>query len=177
LNDNRSDKELMFATCDGNASAFEVLVNRHWRRLVHYVDMATGSAVDSEDIVQEAFMRAFIARHNFRFESLFSTWITSITRNELSRAIRKKRTFRMKAPTVSRPDEPGEILMWREKTRMIRNSIKELPRLQRESIQLTRYGGLSCAEAARILETSDDAVRSAVYKGQRKLREMIDNDD
>jgi RNA polymerase sigma-70 factor, ECF subfamily len=171
----RTDEELICASCDGCREAFGELTDRYRGRLVRFVDMASGGAADSESVVQESLMRAYVFRHSFRKENGagFASWMYTITRNEMAREFRKPRPLPLEYAPAAAAEEPEEVILRNERLLQIRIALGKLPRLQRESIVLFRFGGLSSAEAAGVLGTSEGAVRTAIYKGLKSLRKWL----
>ncbi len=177
FSDSRTDDELFAATCDGDSVAFESLSERYRPRLTQYADVAGRGEIDAEAAVQEALIRAYGARHRYRPESCFSAWMYTILRNEVRRSQRRKHTLPLETVQIARGADPQETLMRQERIEMVRNALEMLPRLQREAITLTKFGELSCREAARVLRTSDGAIRTAIYKGLKTLRKRLDDNE
>ncbi len=85
------DLDLVHASKNGNVAAFEQLVKRYDRRLFRIAQHVTHNTEDSEDAVQEAFLKAFQHLREFREDSKFSTWLIRITLNQSLMKLRKKR--------------------------------------------------------------------------------------
>src|SRR6266403_4996845 len=75
----------------GDAAAFELLVQRHERKIFSLAQRMTRNREDAEDVVQQSFQKAFIHLKKFEGESLFSTWLTRITINEALMLLRRRR--------------------------------------------------------------------------------------
>jgi len=73
------DLDLVRATQNGDVSAFEQLVKRYDRKLLRIAQHVTHNLEDAQDVVQEAFFKAFQHLNQFRGESKFSTWLIRIT--------------------------------------------------------------------------------------------------
>ena len=87
----RDDLDLVHATQDGDVSAFEQLVERYDRKLLRVAEHVTHNREDSQDAVQEAFLKAFQHLADFREDSQFSTWLIRITVNQALMKLRKRR--------------------------------------------------------------------------------------
>jgi RNA polymerase sigma factor (sigma-70 family) len=85
------DLALVHATKDGDVGAFEELVKRYDRRLLRIAQNLTHNREDSEDAVQEAFLKAFQHLEQFRESAKFSTWLIRIALNESLLKLRKQR--------------------------------------------------------------------------------------
>ena len=88
------DLDLVHASKNGDVAAFEQLVKRYDRRLFRIAQTVTHNREDSEDAVQEAFLKAFQHLADFREDSQFSTWLIRITVNQSLMKLRKQRTQR-----------------------------------------------------------------------------------
>src|ERR1700746_2288215 len=86
-----NDLDLVHASKQGDAGAFEQLVKRYDRRLLRISQTVTHNREDSEDAVQEALLKAFQNLANFREDSQFSTWLIRITVNQSLMKLRKQR--------------------------------------------------------------------------------------
>src|SRR4030081_3740303 len=76
------DAVLVAAAKTGDTRAFELLVERHERRIFSLAQRMTRNREDAEDVVQQSFQKAFIHLKKFEGESLLSTWLTRIAINE-----------------------------------------------------------------------------------------------
>ena len=89
-----ADLDLVHASKNGDVAAFEQLVNRYDRKLLRIAQSVTRNREDSQDAVQEAFLKAFRNLDQFREDSQFSTWLIRITVNQSLMKLRKQRTVR-----------------------------------------------------------------------------------
>jgi RNA polymerase sigma-70 factor, ECF subfamily len=89
------DLDLVHATQDGDVSAFGQLVERYDRKLLRIAQHVTHNREDSQDAVQEAFLKAFQPLGEFREDSQFSTWLIRITVNRALMKLRKQRTTKV----------------------------------------------------------------------------------
>src|ERR1700737_2341557 len=85
------DLDLVHASKNGDVAAFEELVKRYDRKLFRIAQHVTHNREDSEDAVQEAFLKAFQHLGEFREDSKFSTWLIRITLNHSLMNLRKQR--------------------------------------------------------------------------------------
>src|ERR1700720_4825150 len=88
------DLELVHACKNGDVGAFEQLVKRYDRKLLRIAQSVTHNTEDSQDVVQEAFLKAFQHLSEFREDSQFSTWLIRITVNQSLMKLRKQRAVR-----------------------------------------------------------------------------------
>ena len=92
--DATDDLDLVHAVKSGDVAAFEQLVKRYDRRLLRIAQSVTHNREDSQDAVQEAFLKAFQNLGQFREDSQFSTWLIRITVNQSLMKLRKQRAVK-----------------------------------------------------------------------------------
>src|ERR1700720_1152131 len=88
------DLDLVHASKNGDVAAFEQLVKRYDRKLLRIAQSVTHNREDSQDVVQEAFLKAYQHLAEFREDSQFSTWLIRITVNQSLMKLRKQRSVR-----------------------------------------------------------------------------------
>ena len=145
---------------------------------------------DTEDIVQEVFVRIFRHRTRYRPESRFSTWLFTIAVNLCrNRAQRKRRrpTVSLDGPasttesdaktpiTQRASDEPSpdDAYLLSERASAVRAAVNDLPHDLRTAVLLFEYEGLSHAEIATIASTTPKAIETRLYRARHALRERL----
>src|SRR5580692_6687895 len=88
------DALLVAAAKARDSRAFELLVERHERKIFSMAQRITRNREDAEDVVQQSFQKAFIHLKKFEGDSLFSTWLTRIAINEALMLLRRRRGTR-----------------------------------------------------------------------------------
>jgi RNA polymerase sigma-70 factor (ECF subfamily) len=181
------DVALVAAAKIGDAHAFELLVERHERRVFSLAQRMTRNREDAEDVVQQSFQKAFIHLKKFEGQSLFSTWLTRIAVNEALMVLRKRRGTR-EVPIVQSNSEddtevaldvpdvspnPEDTCLQREQQRILTAAVNRLPPGTRRAIQLRELGALSTGETAQIMGLSVGAVKARVFHGREKLRRTL----
>src|SRR5215470_3162166 len=92
--DPADDQTLVLAAQSGNEQAFEILATRYRKKILDAALRYARVPQDAEDIVQQAFQKAFIHLNSFEGKSSFRTWLTRIAINEALMSLRKSRAFR-----------------------------------------------------------------------------------
>src|ERR1700691_1296967 len=112
----KDDLDLVHATKNGDVAAFEQLVKKYDRKLLRIAQSVTHNSEDSEDAVQEAFLKAFQNLDQFRGDSQFSTWLIRITLNQSLMKLRKQRAIREvpldEGLQSDGDDLPTEVIDW-----------------------------------------------------------------
>jgi RNA polymerase sigma-70 factor (ECF subfamily) len=181
------DVVLVAAAKGGSSHAFEVLVERHARRILCVVHRVTPNREDAEDVIQQTFQKAFVYLKTFEGRSSFSTWLTRIAINEALMYMRKNcrtRALSIDELTVTEetslalrvPDlgpSPELRCSQGERERLLFLAMDQLTPGIRTAIQLCELDERSLKESAQMMGVSISAVKSRVLRGRRKLRETL----
>jgi RNA polymerase sigma-70 factor, ECF subfamily len=182
------DLDLVRASKSGNVSAFEELVRRYDRKLLRIAQHVTNNREDAEDIVQEAFLKAFQHLGQFRETSQFSTWLIRIALNQSLMKLRKRRTTRevsldkdfqseeennLPLDVADWAPNPEELYQENELREILRSTLQELGPGLRVVFVLRDIEGLSLQETAEALELSLSAVKARSWRARLQLRERL----
>lgn len=172
----------------GDARAFSELVQKYERKIYRLARHITNSDEDAEDVLQEAFLKAYEHLDNFQGNSKFYTWIVRIAVNEALMKLRKRKsdkTVSLDEPSSDGVDEPvmREIAVWdgnpeqrysQEELREILDSaIQNLKPTFRTVFLLRDVDELSTEETADALGLSIPAVKSRLLRARLELRERL----
>jgi RNA polymerase sigma-70 factor (ECF subfamily) len=171
----------------GDDQAFEELVRRYDRNVFRIAQHITQNREDAEDVVQEAFLKAYGNLSKFQEQSKFYTWLVRIAVNEALMKLRRRKPER----TVSLDEEvkteddslPREVADWSPNPEQMYNqaelrdiltrTIQGLPAGFRTVFVLRDVEGLSTEETAQALELSIPAVKSRLLRARLQLRERL----
>lgn len=179
-----TDEELMLAVCDGDQSAYRILVKRHLTAISHYAFRMLGNQGDTEDISQEVFLRLWTNASKWQPEKArLSTWLHRIAHNLCIDFMRKHgRTIIDDEPTelnlsdedyTSSEQEPDRD----NRTQRLHYALSSLPENQRSALMLCHYAGFSNKEAAAIMNVSVKALESNIARARRKLKDLLEEND
>src|SRR3982074_2642162 len=171
----------------GDDSAFEELVRRYDRNVFRIAQHITQNREDAEDVVQEAFLKAYGNLAQFQEQSEFYTWLVRIAVNEALMKLRRRRPERtvsldeeIKTEDDSLPREsadwspnPEQIYTQSELREILSKTIQGLPPGFRTVFVLRDVEGLSTEETASALELSVPAVKSRLLRAPLQLRERL----
>jgi len=171
----------------GDVSAFEELVKRYDRNVFRIAQHITQNREDAEDVVQDAFLKAYSNLHQFQGQSKFYTWLVRIAVNEALMKLRRRRPERMVSldEDVKTEDDslPREVADWSpnpeqqytqaELRDILTKTIQGLPATFRTVFVLRDVEGLSTEETAEALELSVPAVKSRLLRARLQLRERL----
>jgi len=181
------DLDLVHATQDGDVSAFEQLVGRYDRKLLRIAQHVTHNREDSQEAVQEAFLKAFQHLGEFREDSQFSTWLIRITVNQALMKLRKQRTTKevsldedFQADEDMLPREladwapnPEELYRASELRDILIKALEKLRPILRTVFVLRDIEGLSIDQTAEVLNLSPSAVKARLWRARLQLREQL----
>jgi RNA polymerase sigma-70 factor (ECF subfamily) len=174
-----SDLELVQAGRSGDEAALGMLVKRHHAAAYRVAVSLVKQDDLAQDVVQDAFMKAFRALDGFRGDAAFRTWLLTITANEARGALRRQGRRRETALEDAGPMESGEMSPARaaivaEEAGRARKMLEQLPEKQRMSVSLRIEEGLSFKEIGEIIGSSEGAARVNYFHGIRRLRELME---
>jgi RNA polymerase sigma-70 factor (ECF subfamily) len=178
---------LVRAAKGGDDKAFGELVKRYDRNVFRIAQHITQNREDAEDVVQDAFLKAYTNLQQFQEQSKFYTWLVRIAVNEALMKLRRRRPER----TVSLDEDikteddsvPREVADWApnpeqnynqaELREILSRTIQGLPPGFRTVFILRDVEGLSTEETAEALELSIPAVKSRLLRARLQLRERL----
>lgn len=172
------DHALMEALRGGDFGAFQTLYDRHHRAVFTFLLRSVGDRGTAEDLLQETFLRVFTHREEYRPTAAFRTWLFTIARNLIVDEVRKpaRGVERQPGEVGALPDPGPTPLQHAEAGRLqakLEAAVLALPPAQREVLLLSRFAGLGHAEIADITGSSPAAVRVALHRALRRLRELL----
>lgn len=171
-----SAEELMESYVDGNAEAFEALYRKLSPSLFGYLLRLTRQRERAEDLLQVTFSKVHRARGSYLRGAPVLPWLLAIARRSF---LDDRRHANSRSEDLSydgnlpepRPEETG---LPSDLSAALERALDALPEAYREAIQLTKISGLSIAEAADVLGSTETAVKLRVHRGYEQLRKELD---
>jgi RNA polymerase sigma-70 factor, ECF subfamily len=184
------DAEFVSRCQSGDIDAFEVLVERHQKKMLNIVYRITGDYDDACEVVQEAFLSAYRAINKFRGDAKFSTWLTGITVNHAKNRMRQTQS-RSYHEVISIDDpvetESGQFaydppaqeasaieqLVQKEVQEKVQECIGGLDKDQRDVLVLRDIEEFSYDEIGLILKIPDGTVKSRLSRARDALKDCL----
>ena len=181
-----SDAQLVATAQHGEPAAYAELCRRHREMVFRTVLKIVGNVDDAEDVLQEAWMSAFIHLKSFEGRSSFSTWMTRIAINSALSVLRERR--RQKEVSLDDPVDPDlprlmqirerssnpeERCIETERQRLVRQAIRRLPSKLRAAIENRESQGASMHELAIVAGVSVSAMKSRLVRARLRLSEPL----
>lgn len=176
-----TDDELMLAVCNGDQSAYQIIVGQHLKSISHYAYRMLGNKKDTEDITQETFLRLWMNAGKWQpGKAKLSTWLHRITHNlcvDYQRKHGRVQTWDNLENEIDHRQElrvnPDEHEASQEQVGRLEQALINLPENQRSALMLCHYSGFSNKEAAAIMDVSVKALESAIARAKRTLRKTL----
>lgn len=177
-----ADLTMVEAIRKGDAGAFDTLYKGYFRRIYNFALRRLGDPAEAEDVTQEVFTAVFSCLDRFEGKSELLVWIYGITRNILNNRLRRRGGIRLisleELPPEASPVDlgPGPAAEARETLQRVQAAIEELPADQRRILELRHGRRLAIRKIAELMERSEDAVKSSLYRARRALAARLPND-
>jgi RNA polymerase sigma-70 factor (ECF subfamily) len=161
----------------GDQRAFAELYERHRRAVFSFLRHLTGARETAEDLLQEAFLRVWRSRGDYRASGQLRSWVLTIARHlAVDRFRRQGLAWEDDAAaleTVASADMPNRRAEARDEIARLQRALAQLPPAQREVILLNRLAGLDAGEIARITASTPGAVRVQLHRALHRLRALL----
>jgi RNA polymerase sigma-70 factor (ECF subfamily) len=178
-----TDEQVVERVLAGETAAFEVLMRRYNQRLYRVARAILRDDAEAEDVMQDAYVRAYQHLSQFAGRARFATWLTRIAVHEaLARSHRRARVTALDG--IAGPD--GEFVMptapstspeyqasARETSRLLEDAILALPDAYRTVIMLRDIEEMNTAEAAACLDISEDNLKVRLHRARALLRREL----
>lgn len=181
------DKRLVERVQHGDKKAFELLFSKYQRKLMRLVSRLVRDQAEAEDVVQEAFIKAYRALPQFRGDSAFYTWLYRIGINTAKNYLV---TQGRRAPTSTDADveeaetfddgerlrdvnTPESMLATKQIAQTVNLAMEALPDELRMAISLREIEGLSYDEIADVMECPIGTVRSRIFRAREAIAEKL----
>ncbi len=177
--------EWVNAAINGDQEAFAELVYSFQDAVYNLCYRLLGERTEAEDAAQEAFLKAYSHLRRYDTERPFKTWILTIASNLCIDRLRKRRaTFvSIDEPIpatlslASDDPQPEQMALLNERSRRIQSMLNELPEDYRAAVVLRYWYDYSYAEIAEILETTESAIKSRLFRARQMLADKLDNSE
>lgn len=182
------DSEIMLALSGGNMVAFDYLIAKYRKPIIHFMYRMVHNQAVAEELAQEVFLRVYRSRETYRAEARFSTWLYRIATNlgvNHARDTRHERSAstvyldEADSETGTTPDvadtTPGaeSAMLRRERLNAIRQHVLALPDRQKTAVLMHKYEGMDYRQIGDVLKLSESATKSLLFRAYQTLREKL----
>jgi RNA polymerase sigma-70 factor, ECF subfamily len=178
------DEELAARIQNGETGLYEVLMRRYNQRLYRIARAIVRDDTEAEDVVQQAYVNAYLHLDQFAEKAKLSTWMTKIAVYEALARVRKRERAAaapfdesaedtMKASVASTPVDPERQALNAELRLLLEQAIDALPERYRSVFVLREIEGLSTAETADCLDVTEENVKTRLHRAKAMLRDSL----
>lgn len=183
------DVQLMLKVKDGDARAFDQLMENNYKPVLNFIYRYVGSAEIAEDLTQDVFLNIYNAREKYAPKAKFQTFAFQIARNLSLNELRKHKRVMIsmdasmdgKESGMQRQLEdvnspaPDAQIQQDELQQQVKEAIDALPENQRAAVILRRYHGMSYEDIAQSMQTTEKAVKSLLSRAKENLKILLKN--
>lgn len=172
MDDSEERPEVLEAAKAGDRAAFELLMRRHERMVLVTALRLLGNFTDAQDAAQEVFLRLYRGLARVNSQNL-AGWLYRVTVN-VCHDMHRKPVHELAEGATPATDNPERELLEAERREMLQRSLRLLSERERAAFVLRDLEGLSTAEVARAMGTTEATVRSHIWKARTKVREFAE---
>jgi RNA polymerase sigma-70 factor, ECF subfamily len=182
------DAELVQRARARDGTAFRTIMERNNRRLYRIARSIVTNDIEAEDVVQEAYVKAYIRLGGFRGDASLATWLARITMNEALERLRRQRLTValdtsepelppaqiIQFPQTATPDDPERTMAQRQILRFVEQALDNLPEIFRIVLMTRVVEGMSVEETADILDLKPETVKTRLHRARQLLRDQLE---
>jgi RNA polymerase sigma-70 factor, ECF subfamily len=177
-----SDEEVVARILAGETALFEIIMRRYNQRLYRVAHSILRNDGEAEDVMQDAYVRAYQHLHQFEGRAKFSTWLTRIAVHEaLARAHRRSRIQELDAepyggymnPLPATTPDPEQQASDRELVALLQDAVLALPDNYRSVIMMRDIEEMSTTDTAQALDLTEENVKVRLHRARALLRREL----
>jgi RNA polymerase sigma-70 factor (ECF subfamily) len=174
-----SDEDIARRVLGGELELFEILMRRHNQRIYRSVRPLVRDEAEVEDVMQQAYLSAYSSLRQFQGAARFGTWLVRIAVHEALARLRRSRRQPLLEGDLALAEEtrmiaaprsdPRDLAAGQELATLLERAIDGLPAIYRQVFVLREIEGMTTAETAGALETSEDVVKTRLHRAKSML--------
>ena len=179
------DAELMLRVKEGDGASFGVLLEKHRTPVVNFLYRMVQNHAVAEELAQEVFLRVYRSRGTYEPTARFTTWMFRIATHLALNALRDDKNDRLQERL---DDDSGELpvkqvfdrrpsveqsMVYEAKMDEVRRAISVLPEKQRAAVLMHKYEEMEYSQIAKVLNCSESAVKSLLFRAYETLRARL----
>jgi RNA polymerase sigma-70 factor, ECF subfamily len=180
------DAQLMLRVREGDEESFRVLLEKHRSPVIRFVYRMIQDQATAEELAQEVFLRVYRSRETYEPTARFTTWLfriaTHLSLNWLRDGRKERGHLRLdddgdgEMPAREVADRRPSVeqhLVYQTRLQEVRDAIALLPEKQRAAVLMHKYEEMEYVQIAQVLECSESAVKSLVFRAYETLRARL----
>jgi RNA polymerase sigma-70 factor (ECF subfamily) len=174
-----SDQEVIESVKKGNHSDYAILIDRYKNKAFSMLSRMLKNKMETEEILQDCFLKAFKGLNNFKGEAKFSTWFYKIVYNSaLSRLSVQKRKIEMEMSSLDEhfnliDKNDSNIAEEKDLSLFLKEMINKLPANYASVISMFYLESLSCEEISEVMGTSVNNVKVMLHRSRSALKDIL----
>lgn len=179
-----TDEDIVRRVLAGEREMFEIIMRRYNRRVYRAVRSIVRNDEEAEDVMQDAYVRAYTNLGQFAGLAKFSTWLTRIAVNEALGRLRMRKRLVYVQPGddadgigmniyISKTPDPEQNALAKELASVLEAAVDSLPEAYRSVFMLRQIEDMSTAETAECLDVSEEVVKVRLFRAKALLREEL----
>jgi len=164
--------DLLTLARTGDRAAFEQLMRRHERLVLATALRLLGNLPDAQDASQEVFLKLYRGLRQVTSDNI-AGWLYRVTVN-VCHDMHRKAVAPASSPVLVAEGDPQHDLLASERRELLLRSLRRLSEKERQALVLRDLEGLSTAEVARAMGTTEATVRSHIWKARLKVKEFVE---
>jgi RNA polymerase sigma-70 factor, ECF subfamily len=179
------DAELMIRVKEGDGVSFGVLLEKHRASVTHFLYRMVQNQAVAEELAQEVFLRVYRSRETYEPTAKFTTWLFRIATHLALNSLRDGKNRRNEARLDEETPEGAarEVSDWRPSVEQVmvrevrleevRQAVACLPEKQRAAVLMHKYEEMEYTQIAKVLNCSESAVKSLLFRAYETLRARL----
>lgn len=179
------DAELMLRVRDGDQTSFALLLERHRGPVIHFLFRMVQNQPVAQELAQEVFLRVYRSRSTYEPTAKFTTWLFRIATHLALNWIRDGKNEKLQesldqetsdGTSIQVPDRGRTVeqeMLYQAKLREVRQAIEALPSKQRAAVLMHKYEEMEYSQIANVLNCSESAVKSLLFRAYESLRSRL----
>jgi RNA polymerase sigma-70 factor, ECF subfamily len=179
------DAELMLLVREGDGASFTVLLERHRAPITHFLFRMVQNPAIAEELAQDVFLRVYRSRASYEPTARFATWVFRIATHLALNHIRDRRHEKGAERIDDDPRESvvrqlrdremtvEQLMLRQARLDEVRQAIENLPAKQKAAVLMHKYEEMEYSQIAAVLECSESAVKSLLFRAYETLRSRL----
>jgi RNA polymerase sigma-70 factor (ECF subfamily) len=179
------DAELMLRVKEGDGASFTILLEKHRLPVIHFLFRMVQNQAVAEELAQEVFLRVYRSRESYEPTAKFTTWLFRIATHLALNSLRDGKNQRLEerldddssdTPVRQVSDKRPSVeqtMVYQARLDEIRRAVATLPEKQRAAVLMHKYEEMEYSQIAKILNCSESAVKSLLFRAYETLRARL----
>jgi RNA polymerase sigma-70 factor (ECF subfamily) len=179
------DAELMLRVKEGDGASFTILLEKHRLPVIHFVYRMVQNQAVAEELAQEVFLRVYRSRGSYEPTAKFTTWLFRIATHLALNSLRDGKHRRLEehldddsseTPVRQVSDQRPTVeqrMVHQSRMEEIRRAVATLPEKQRAAVLMHKYEEMEYSQIAKVLNCSESAIKSLLFRAYETLRARL----